>query len=322
MGIIHFLNVKEGDCIWVNHLSGHNTIIDISNGNNASDIEQSLLENSSGNYNQKNYPVNPIEYLNGYKVKEIFKFVLTHPDMDHMDGIEELFGNFEVLNFWDTNNEKKMDENSKWGNYKKEDWELYQTIRKSDSMPKTLQLYSGSRGLYYNQNEDGKSGADGLYILAPTVDLVEEANKTKNYNDCSYVILYKTGNNKKVIFAGDSAEKTWDYILENYEDDVADVDILIAPHHGRKSGGNDDYLDVLNPKLTLFGNAKSEHLDYQSWNNRGLDHITNNQANCVVVNTSGENGLDIYVTYETFAKRRNADTYYDEEYNAWYIMTI
>lgn len=152
--------------------------------------------------------------------------------------------------------------------------------------------------------------------------MAEEANKTKDYNDCSYVILYKTGNNKKVIFVGDSAEKTWDYILENFEDDVADVDILIAPHYGRKSGGNDDYLDVLNPKLTLFGNAKSEHLDYQSWNNRGLDHITNNQENCVVVNTSGENGLDIYVTYETFAKRRNADTYYDEEYNAWYIMTI
>lgn len=322
MGIIHFLNVKEGDCIWVNHPSGHNTIVDISNGNNAADIEQSLFENSSGNYNQKNYPVNPIEYLNGYKVKEIFRFVLTHPDMDHMDGIEELFGNFEILNFWDTNNEKKMDENSKWGSYKKEDWEFYQTIRESDSMPKTLQLYSGSRGPYYNQNEDGKSGADGLYILAPTIDLVEEANKTKDYNDCSYVILYRTGNNKKVIFAGDSAEKTWDYILENYQDDVTDVDILIAPHHGRKSGGNDDYLDVLNPKLTLFGNAKSEHLDYQSWNNRGLDHITNNQANCVVVNTSGENGMDIYVSYETFAKSRNADTYYDEEYNAWYIMTI
>lgn len=322
MGVIHFLNVKEGDCIWVNHPSGHNTIIDISNGNNVGSQEQSLFENSSGNYNQKNYSVNPIEYLNEYKVKEIFRLVLTHPDMDHMDGIEELFGNFEILNFWDTNNTKEMDENSNWGSYKKEDWEFYQTIRKSESMPKTLQLYSGSRGQYYNQKEDGNSGADGLYILAPTVDLVEEANQTKDYNDCSYVILYRTGNNKKVIFAGDSADKTWDYILENYEDDVTDVDILIAPHHGRKSGGNDDYLDVLNPKLTLFGNAKSEHLDYQSWNNRGLDHITNNQANCIVVNTSGSNGIDVYVTYETFAKKRNSDTYYEEEFKAWFIMTI
>lgn len=30
MGIVHFLNVNEGDCIWIEHPSGHNTIIDIS----------------------------------------------------------------------------------------------------------------------------------------------------------------------------------------------------------------------------------------------------------------------------------------------------
>ena len=159
-------------------------------------------------------------------------------------------------------------------------------------------------------------------MLAPTTDLVAEANKSKDYNDCSYVILYRTGNNKKIIFAGDSAEKTWNYILENHEEDVKDVDILIAPHHGRKTGGNDEYLDVLNPKLTLFGNAKSEYLDYSSWNNRGLDHITNNQANCIIINTNGESGIDVYVTYEVFAKKRNPDTFYDETYGGWYIMTI
>lgn len=110
--------------------------------------------------------------------------------------------------------------------------------------------------------------------------------------------------------------------LENHEGDVKDVDILIAPHHGRKTGGNDEYLDVLNPKLTLFGNAKSKYLDYSSWNNRGLDHITNNQANCIIINTNGESGMDVYVTYEVFAKKRNPDTFYDETYGGWYIMTI
>ena len=68
-----------------------------------------------------------------------------------------------------------------------------------------------------------------------TKDLVNEANKTGDYNDCSYVILYRTSD-KKIIFAGDSAEKTWEYILENHKSDVTDVDVLIAPHHGRKTG--------------------------------------------------------------------------------------
>ena len=100
------------------------------------------------------------------------------------------------------------------------------------------------------------------------------------------------------------------------------MDILIAPHHGRKTGGNDNYLDVLKPKLTLFGNAKSEQLDYASWNKRGLDHITNNQANCIIVETNGKQGMDVYVTYENFAKKRNTDTFYNEKYGGWYIMSI
>lgn len=322
MGVIHFMNVKEGDCIWIEHPSGHNTVIDVSNGNEDGEVCEAMYDNLQGNHHQKEHPVNPIEYLKKFKVSSIFRFVLTHPDMDHMDGLEALFNNFTVNNFWDTDNNKEMEEGTNWGKYKASDWEYYQKIRKFEENPKTLHLYSGSKGKYYNLAEDGNSGADGLYILAPTKQLVENANETKDYNDASYVILYRTGNGKKVVFAGDSAKKTWDYILEKHRDDVENIDLLIAPHHGRKSGGNDEYLDVLNPSLTLFGNAKSQYLDYNSWNNRGLDHITNNQANTIVVNTNGKDGLEIYCTYEIYAKKRNPDSYFEEKYDAWYIMTL
>lgn len=147
----------------------------------------------SENYNQKAHPVNPIEYLKDRNVSTIFRFILTHPDMDHMDRIKELFNTFEVINFWDTENTKVMDDDSDWGRYDEADWDFYQEVRTSYSSPKVLNLYAGQKGKYYNQTEDGKSGADGLYLLAPTMDLVEEANKSKDYNDCSYVILYRTG---------------------------------------------------------------------------------------------------------------------------------
>ena len=144
---------------------------------------------------------------------------------------------------------------------------------------------------------------------------------TINSSQKEYVILYKT-NNKKIVFAGDSAENTWDYILQNHKDDVTDIDILLAPHHGRKTGGNSNYLDVLKPKLTLFGNAKSEYLNYNAWNSRNLDHITNNQANCIIMDTFGTNGIDIYVTYEAFAKKRNPKSTYNSTLKAWYIQTV
>jgi len=318
MGVIHFLNVNEGDCSLIKHPSGHITVIDISNGK----AIESIFESASGNHNQKSYPVNPTEYIKGLNINTIFRFILTHPDMDHMDGIKSLFDSFNVLNFWDTDNTKTMDENTSWEKYNEEDWAFYQEIRKSSSSPKVIHLYANAKGPYYNMDENGNIGADGLYILAPTEELVSTANETEQYNDCSYVILYKTKNGKKIIFAGDSAELTWNYILENHKKEITDIDLLIAPHHGRKTGGNNEYLDILNPKLTLFGNAKSEYLDYNSWNNRKLDHITNNQANCVIIETDGKEGMDIYVTYEIFAKERNPNTFYSEQYKGWYIMTI
>ena len=127
MSIIHFLNVKEGDCIWVKHATGHNTIIDISNGK----AEESIFESkfSSGNHNQKNHPVDPIAYFKERNLSTVFRFILTHPDMDHMDGIKALFDSFEVYNFWDTENTKVMDEKSDWGQYSREDWDVYQSNR-------------------------------------------------------------------------------------------------------------------------------------------------------------------------------------------------
>lgn len=320
MGTIHFLNVNEGDCTWIHHPSGHFTVIDVSAATSPSVAKLQESKSVLGNYQQKNHPVNPITYMNDFEVSTIFRFILTHPDMDHMDGIKALFDNFDVSNFWDTKNTKIIDDTS-WGKYNKEDWEFYQKIRTSKDDLTVLNLYAGSRGKYYNEDENGNSGGDGLYILAPTPELVDEANKSEEYNDCSYVILYKSANGGKILFAGDSAEKTWDYILENHKMDVTDIDILIAPHHGRKTGGNNDYLDVLKPKLTLFGNARSEYLDYNSWNNRGLDHITNNQAGCIIIDAEGTY-THVYVTNETFAKDRFSETFYSERYKAWYLMAI
>lgn len=314
MSVIHFLNVNEGDCNIIQHDSGRVSVIDICNGNAE---DETLLEYA--NHRQKEHPVNPIDYIAGLEITSIFRFILTHPDMDHMDGIEKLFDEFSVINFWDTDNKKEMNEDQGWGRYRKEDWDFYQSIRKSKSGPKVLKYLSGNKGQYYNLNEDGSTGGDGLYILCPTQVLVDEANSSEDYNTLSYVILLKE-NGKKIVFSGDSGSEAWDYILEQYEDDVRDIDLLIAPHHGRKTGGNDDCLDVLNPKLTLLGNAKSKYLDYNAWNSRGLEHITNNEANCIIVDVSSR-GLDVYCTYEKFAKEKNSGAYYSSKHKAWYIGT-
>ena len=207
--------------------------------------------------------------------------------------------------------------------YRASDWEFYKHLRDTDpdEGPKRLTLYSGARGHYYNQKRDGTRGGDGLHVLAPTKELVAAVNEAdQDYNRCSYVILYLTGNNS-IVFAGDSHDETWDHILEHHEADVTDIDLLIAPHHGQKSGRSYDFLQTLTPTLTFFGNARSEHLAYAAWANRGLSIVTNNQANCMVVDTSTK-PMTLYVTHENFARRVNSSTYYHDSVMAWYVGPV
>ena len=333
MATIHFLNVKEGDCSIIQHNSGRVSVIDVSNAKPL-DLHKALVEallavdeaarGVSGNFNQKAYPVNPIKYLKDHSIEAIFRYIQTHPDMDHMDGIKCLLETFSPVAFWDTDNKKKMAASSWTGSpYSAEDWNFYKNLRdsKPKSNPKRLANLSGDEGQYWSKNEDGTSGGDRIQILAPTQQLVNAANATDDdYNDCSYVLLFRAGQ-YRIVFGGDSHDATWEHILSHWESDVTDIDLLIAPHHGRKSGRSYEFLDVLNPKLTFFGNAPSQHLAYSAWNHRGLSFVTNNQANCMVVDAS-TSPMNLYVTNETYAKKEAPWSFYHQDLQAWYVRSI
>lgn len=336
---LHFLNVKQGDCTWIKHPNGNNTVIDVFNASiekqKSQDLTKALSDifimesvrakGAKGNFKQKDFPVNPIEYLHNFNVSSVFRFILTHPDMDHIGGIEDFFNTFKPINFWDTNNKKEMG-SFEGSPHKEFDWIFYKNLRKgSNSDPIRLQLLSGSRGKYYNQNQGGNCCGNGLFILATTKELLKAANDSDDYNDCSYVTLYRPPNGAKVVIAGDSHDKTWEHILENWESEVKDCDVLLAPHHGRDSNRSYDFLDTLKPKVTFFGIAKSEHLGYKAWSNRGLQVFTNNQGNCLITKFKAT-GTEIRCSYkifaEAFCKANNTTTNYDSATNTYYLMTL
>ncbi len=325
MATIHFLNVGKGDCSVIQHSSGRVSVVDVCNAEIPHDADQAskqlremmnARQGILGNFNQKDYPVNPILYLWERDIKKAFRFILTHPDMDHMDGIRDLFIAFNPPNFWDTNNNAEKDFSGR-GPYREEDWEFYQALRDGDPgvEVKRLALHCGDKGKYWLQNDLGEAG-DGLTILAPTPALVVDANQTKEYNDCSYVLVYRPGN-RKIVFAGDSHNKTWEHILENDRSEVRDADLLIAPHHGRHSDRSFEFLDVVNPKLTFFGYAESEHLAYNAWHSRGLPIITNNQAGSMIIDVVDDK-MKLHVTHRPFAERQNPSTTLDNRLQAYY----
>lgn len=331
MGIVHFLNVNEGDCHVIQHPTGHTTVIDVCNassteGNNIAEATAYSARSLgvSGNFNQKASPTNPISYLENKGITSIFRYIQTHPDMDHMDGIRDLFEKFTPANFWDTENTKRID--GDFGKYSADDWKFYKTLRAgSEKNPKRLALYDGAKSPYFNQDEAGTRGGDGLHILAPTKELVSLANKIEDRNDSSYVILYRT-KNKKILFPGDAHDETWAHLLENHADLLTNIDVLIAPHHGRDSSMDFSFLDTLKPKLTLFGNAKSKHLAYDKWASRGLQYVTNNQAGNIILDPDQDQYLRVFVSNfkfaDAFANYVGGTTQYSSKHDAWSLILV
>jgi competence protein ComEC len=337
MAIIHFLNVLEGDCNIIEHDSGRLTMIDVSNAYNDIDTEEEKKVQASKereerrlrtqvptgrvNYKQKEKPDNPILYLRKLiKPSEIFRFIITHPDMDHIDGIKDLYDEYFVRNTWDTDNKKELDLENFGGGYNKDDWKFYKELR-DGKFTKTTRLtyFDDNDCLYWNQ--------DNIKILAPSRKLLKEAIESGDYNDSSYVILFtppkKNGGKWKILFGGDTHDVAWNHIIEEYSKEVENIDVLFAPHHGRDSKRDYSFLDILKPRVTLFGNASSEHLAYDKYPKL---KITNNQAGYVVLNVT-ETEITFYVNNLEFAKDYKAKREWtapikNTKFDAWGIFKI
>ena len=94
MAQIHFLNVGEGDCTWINHANGANTIIDVClakaekllKPQDSVTIYSATTKPNSirGNYNLAANPEYPIQYLLKFGLFSVLRFILSYPYLDFM----------------------------------------------------------------------------------------------------------------------------------------------------------------------------------------------------------------------------------------------
>ncbi|SEI14939.1 ComEC/Rec2 family competence protein [Paraburkholderia hospita] len=292
MAKVHIINVSPGDCTLIEHNSGRITGIDICGGNLEVRQKAAAMEaratgllgllkeggNGGGNYRMCERPSNPINYIQTHGLGKLFRFIVTHPDMDHMDGIAKLHEEVGFHNFWDTGARRKAPDFDGFFRYSEDDWKLYQNlVNQRVEDVKVLKKIAGDRFPYASkEDEDGKS-ADALYILAPSKDLLCDPNENDDINEASYVLQYKStaGN---FIFPGDAHDASWEYVIETNKSLKGNCSFLLAPHHGRHSDRSYDFLDFLQPKLTVLGCSPSKYIDYNQWYRRDLEILTSNQA--------------------------------------------
>lgn len=190
---------------------------------------------------------NPVDYLKArFPGRPIFRYIQTHPDMDHMAGLHRLIQEgIAIVNFWDTDHCISKDEDAlKSGqvNHDIEDWHTYLRLRSSQSNPTVLRLTHGKEGDFWTK--------DGIHIWLP-FDHRHNGNPAADPNSLSYVLLFQIGK-CNIVIGGDATEEMWEELYKKYDWTKFKVHLLKASHHGRKSGHHREIVKAMNPDVTIL----------------------------------------------------------------------
>lgn len=252
MSVIKSHSVGNGDMFYIEHNSDNLTLIDCC----LNDDDHELLDE--------------IAILN--TSKGIVRFISTHPDDDHLRGLEWLDDRITIRNFYCVKNEAtKL--------HQTESFDRYCELRDSS---KAFYISKGCSRKWMNQEGDGR-GTSGISILWPDTsnslyqDALQDAADGTCPNNISAVIKYSVQNSATALWMGDLETEFMEAIED--EVDLPLVDLLFAPHHGRESGRvPDSMLQKMSPRIIVIGEAPSQHLCYYS----GYNTITQNSAGDIV----------------------------------------
>lgn len=272
MSIVKSLSVGDGDMFYIKHGSDSFTIVDccLSDDNKKTIVEELKSELTN---------------------KGVTRFVSTHPDGDHIQGIRYLDEKMPIRNFYCVKNEASKDEVT-------ESFEHYCSLRDGDN---SYYVERGCARRWLNQGNDER-GSAGLRFLWPDVsnaDYKEELQNAKNgelFNNISLVLRYDAAKNGIFVWCGDLETEFMEKIRDRIS--LSKCQILFAPHHGRKSGKvPDSWLDDLRPKIIVIGEAPSRHLHYYT----DYHAITQNSAGDITFDCADTDKIHIYCSNEDYS---------------------
>jgi len=266
MSIIKSFAVGFGDMYYINHGSDNFTIIDCF-------------------LNEENETIVLDQIVALAAKKGITRFISTHPDNDHLSGIEKLDARAPICNFYCVKNKAIKD-------HQTDSFDKYCELRDSD---KAYYISKDCERKWMNLSDDVR-GSSGINVLWPNPENADyqealaEAEAGGSPNNMSAIIRYAINGGGSAIWFGDLHME----FTERIEDELVlpKTDIVFAPHHGRKTGRiPTTVLEKLAPKIIVIGEAATEHLHYYS----GYNTITQNSAGDVIFDFDNGN-IDVFTS--------------------------
>ncbi len=247
---VHFIDVGQGDCIFIMLPDGKEMLIDAGNCRNYGKYQTSVL-----NYLSQRIGDGQIDYL-----------MLTHGDSDHCYYLDNILDSYDVDNIYMPNiRAKNPDEN-----LPKEKLDMFSDPNTIDTVVYTTffnkALLEVDANIFLNVGTLKIETANyRITFYCPTQE--EWASNTlKNAEEKNSIspIGILEYNNKKVVFTGDSNTENETRLVNNFKANGVneiDCDVLKVAHHGSDTSSISSFLDFVKCEYAVIS-ANNEGNDF------------------------------------------------------------
>lgn len=237
---VHYIDVEQGDATLIT-CDGQSMLIDAGNNDKGTAIQLYLSK----------LGITTLDYVIG-----------THPDADHIGGMDVVITKFDCGNIFLTEEEK--------------DTATYRDVLSAIE-------YKGYKKTMPEVGESYTLGSANFVIAAPK-------SLTSDSNDNSIAIVLTHGNNK-FYFEGDAGEKEEEEILNTGIDVSANV--YKIGHHGSKTSTGDEMLKAVNPTYAVisvgdnsYGHPNAEVLT--KLREKGIEVFRTDEQGSIIAVSNGE----------------------------------
>ncbi|MBI5222694.1 MAG: MBL fold metallo-hydrolase [Candidatus Magasanikbacteria bacterium] len=211
---ITFLDVGQGDASFIEFPTGEQMLIDCA-------VDSRILSALGG----------VMEFYD----RDLDYLVVTHPDLDHYGGCEDILRRFQVKNI--IYNDARKFGDPVWESF----WQAVQNenaVYYPVNQPTVWQMGSSTMNFFYPDHSVASSTA------------IKAEQKETNDNNASVVFRLDYAG-YSVLFTGDAENELEQYIINKYGKQL-DSDVLKVGHHGSAGASGKLFLEAITPEYAVI----------------------------------------------------------------------
>ncbi len=206
---VHYIDVGQGDAIYIKMPSGEDVIIDGGNKGKGDAI---------------------VAYLKKQKVDDIEVLISTHPDADHIGGLDEILDAYRVENVY------------------------------APKVKHTTQAYKDFLQAVKREGKIIKTAQAGVKLPVKGVS-AKFVGPVKSYSNSDLnnwsAVLHVTYKKNTFLFTGDAEHVSEKDMMAKKQ--TLRADVLKVGHHGAKTSTSSTFLNVVKPKYAVLSVGKNSY---------------------------------------------------------------